>query len=1442
MAAGHNTKEWRTQFQSSCAQDGLDIENMQQVLWPYNAIDPLDVLPIHHNGFKCNACSHVASNPKQAVRHAREEHEYNNPCKQGRLSKNSTVQRPWTSNISYQQLSPKGQYSRLFEVNVADKDRITFKRDSTDLDNALELAQTEAGLKLKRQRVTNYANIVPSERTEVNAWLDRNGWATYLAGRNREHLLKLLRRPDNNEALLLQLETRLKRIVLIGQQVVLTQTSTEARFVANRRVRKVKPVKPLQVNVLPATLTKYTEVFAKIVRYAYRTYNPSSAQSAPEFPPYVLDETQHFLTKLLLEGLNDNVGGSFEEDKLDDTDKTLLTWALGLFQEKLSARKGGDFNSVVVSALAVMAVGNDGGWISVLDYTPFLSAIIKIVQILVVLQAFVSHNALEEADHVTNTNVLTHLDSQIDEHFTRDSGTPLSWIFDARTYGMKIRVSDTAEGGMRWEETAGRSVLHYQDLQIDVRALFDTMHGLVNRAWEILSTEILFLDGCLDDLPAIPWDKLRDSTSNETPGHNFLDANPTVFSDSAVWLMTRIYRERPEFLDTKHENVRFNADWLKTWLNAVTRFEELLLVLVHMSAGQPARAPELLSLRHVNTPNGGLRNVLIENGLVTLITGYHKGYTASLKRKVVYRYLPREVGELLVHHISLVLPFKDLNTLSEEAIQDGYIWSPKGDSLGRLWSSERLKQQIERATSVGVGARLTVASYRQVIIAISRRYMSANYHFVKDPRPDATVDDEDGSEYEDEYFATRADLALDLQAGHGTTIAGQIYGRGIEELAHTTIDRRAEMRQMSIQYHKLARFSSALTSKHALGKSQSFVRPPITASRIARMKEMKEVDVSLLLGQMMGTDVVFRGLQQSIITDVMSGQTRILGIMGTGAGKSLTFMLPAFWPQARTTIVIVPMVALRADMKRRCDTLHIQCVEWDASNPTMQAKIVLVTPESAVTKGFWTFLNRLQCANLLDRIVIDECHTVLGITDDFRGKMKRLRELFTMDCQILMLTATLPPMDEQAFMEFMGITDVSCVKHRMATARRNVHYGVNSWDGKLPTVAGHIQVMVELGGKCIVYAQTKRMVEELAQLLDCRFFHADIGKAEKADILDGLQSGKVMLVVATNALGLGVDVSDIRLIVHVGAPRSLRDYAQESGRAGRDGFLSKALIYDKRVGRPYHGPPAAQPSSGELEMTQFVTQTSCRRIVLDYYLDGDSKRQGCRLDQDETLCDVCGHAQVQAQQTPSPLYGLEDNNGDEELWQEIVQATSERSTIQQALAAARSQPMLEIEDLEDALRQWSNRCTFCMLQREEGCYHKTEECSKIDQTVKVQCLQKASEMRGKIVYAKYSCCFKCGLPQWICARFDSVGEDSWRMDAQRPCQYPRLAIDIVVLAMEMEIYDFGKRTQGNMQRTGRRCRDLTEWFATIHLIGDRPKRQANMLTMTLLDFMRCFAR
>jgi hypothetical protein len=120
---------------------------------------------------------------------------------------------------------------------------------------------------------------------------------------------------------------------------------------------------------------------------------------------------------------------------------------------------------------------------------------------------------------------------------------------------------------------------------------------------------------------------------------------------------------REEFLEIRQVGQADEVLWregpVANYLQQVDRFLQRLLLLVHITSGQPARATELLGLRHRNTLQGRHRNIFIEHGLVSTVTTYHKGYSISNTTKIIHRYLPKAVSELVVYYLWLILPFHE---------------------------------------------------------------------------------------------------------------------------------------------------------------------------------------------------------------------------------------------------------------------------------------------------------------------------------------------------------------------------------------------------------------------------------------------------------------------------------------------------------------------------------------------------------------------------------------------------------------------------------------------------------------------------------------------------------------------------------------------------------------------------------------------------------------
>jgi superfamily II DNA helicase RecQ len=278
----------------------------------------------------------------------------------------------------------------------------------------------------------------------------------------------------------------------------------------------------------------------------------------------------------------------------------------------------------------------------------------------------------------------------------------------------------------------------------------------------------------------------------------------------------------------------------------------------------------------------------------------------------------------------------------------------------------------------------------------------------------------------------------------------------------------------------------------------------------------------------------------------------------------------------------------------------------------------------------------------LDRIVIDECHIVLNQQRDFRPMMQQLGRLMMARTQVVLLTATLPPSLEGRLWQRMRWSREQVSLFRGRTSRTNVAYrlwrpiiereyeGPHRWI-QMDHIAAFIRDRIRRsqGGRTIVYAHIVEHVTMMAKILGCEAYYHD--QVDKTGVLERFRREPKGVVVATSALGMGVDIPDIRSIIHLGRPRTLLDYAQESGRAGRDGQASEAIIIQPNgIDTP---PPWMQdtPSAEQQRVDAYMSASPCRRVVLDGYLDGvvDGYQRSHCGDHDhgsitgEARCDVC---------------------------------------------------------------------------------------------------------------------------------------------------------------------------------------------------------------------------
>ncbi len=312
----------------------------------------------------------------------------------------------------------------------------------------------------------------------------------------------------------------------------------------------------------------------------------------------------------------------------------------------------------------------------------------------------------------------------------------------------------------------------------------------------------------------------------------------------------------------------------------------------------------------------------------------------------------------------------------------------------------------------------------------------------------------------------------------------------------------------------------------------------------------------------------FLPLQDEIIKSIAAGNDT-LGLMPTGGGKSVTFQVPAMAKEG-ICLVITPLIALMKDQVEKLCQLGIRAISVHSGMSREEIDVALdnaiygnykflyLSPERLGTEIFRVRIEKMN----VNLIAVDEAHCISQWGYDFRPSYLRIVELrkYLPGIPVLALTATAIPEVCDDIQEKLNFRPKNLL--RTTFERKNLIYTVREAEDKQKYI---LRLVCKMPGSGIIYVRSRKKTKDLAEYLQknsvsCDYYHAGLTHPVRSRKQEEWMNGKIRIIIATNAFGMGIDKPDVRFVIHIDPPDSLEEYFQEAGRAGRDNKPAHAIL------------------------------------------------------------------------------------------------------------------------------------------------------------------------------------------------------------------------------------------------------------------------------------------
>jgi superfamily II DNA helicase RecQ len=989
--------------------------------------------------------------------------------------------------------------------------------------------------------------------------------------------------------------------------------------------------------------------------------------------------------------------------------------------------------------------------------------------------------------------------------------TVVSTIIGWMAYGKGWRKKMGGQPSIRWAEN-GEALFHNGE-RIMVDDFTRTLRGQVVEAQKLLDQ--LFGGTWEKVSQKINMGRIADSMVRLGAGQSFATNPKNDWLEPGPAKAMRLME--PSIWDSARN--RWKRRGVKKWLRDLRLLREVLIVLVHTWGGLPGRGPEVTTLRHCDSWQL-IRNIFVTDGQVMIVTDRDKMKAIRDNARKVARFVPELIGRMIVGYITWLIPAERVlrrkcKLAEPRGEQLEFMWR---DGSSRVWDTDRLSRQLARVMQAGTGVRIGVGRYRPIAIEMGRRIRGL---VAKQLESRIEDEDEDDSVDIDPTTGEPVDcggswnIVWDLQSTHGTRIARQHYAVHIGFPGKLQPEMIATFKEISKLWHQFLEGESAeekgpkrkgkRRGKHQAegqqgtdGSAQTTRRKRAKTDRAGRDVEEDMADG---LRTLLGPEATWRSDKQAesmrSIMSLKTGQTAI-NVLPTGAGKSILFMLPAVMRETGTSIVVVPFVALMDDLVTRATAMGVDCIRFRSSlhagreGVPRAARLVVVSADIVSSAEFSGYADGLLCAGLLQRIFVDECHTVI-MDIGYRAKLGELQSLHRYGCPIVLLTATLPVVLEEWFRREMLAQSAVIVRDR--TTKLNCRYRVDQVKPGRGAVEKHtVDVIQELdeqmtgSQKGVIYCRSKGQCEAMAEEIGCGFHHSGMDEKDRYEARTAWIEGRTSRwIVATTGLGTGIDIEGIIAVVHMEQPYGLVDFVQQTGRGGRRAgeVVKSIIVHDGRPQREdRHRSFVDDINQGQMEA--FISTPGCRRAVIAAFMDGVAGER-CKDIVGAELCDQC-----EASRLTSDGGGESQSEGEAEEDGESSHK-DDGGKGREVWKAFGTEEGMRIRTLLRWLDEVAGECPVCHIRR----YYKASELGIMPDEQRHGrdgdwCDRVAGEeydaVRRRIRFKELSCCFTCKLPLDWCEE---------TREEEGGCGYKDKLLPVVLMCLwSRRVRDIAKRQLG----------------------------------------------